>query len=147
MHEVLRVLAARARAGSQPGRRDDGFRVALAVEGGGMRGTVSAGMAYDSNIFATQNRTSDGIGIGRAGATVSSQWSRHSLQLTGNLLAQLTFPGQRFPLLYKRLPLLLKSFPPQLQLCSVRPCRTSCQRAWPSERTRTRPHSRFHDHG
>ena len=45
MHEVLRVLAARARAGSQPGRRDDGFRVALAVEGGGMRGTVSAGMA------------------------------------------------------------------------------------------------------
>ena len=45
MHEVLRVLAARARAGSQPGRRDDGFRVALAVEGGGMRGTVSAGRA------------------------------------------------------------------------------------------------------
>ena len=45
MHEVLRVLAARAQAGSQPGRRDDGFRVALAIEGGGMRGTVSAGMA------------------------------------------------------------------------------------------------------
>ena len=45
MHEVLRVLAARAQAGSHPGRRDDGFRVALAVEGGGMRGTVSAGMA------------------------------------------------------------------------------------------------------
>jgi len=46
MHEVLRVLAARARAGRQPGRRDDGFRVALAIEGGGMRGTVSAGMAF-----------------------------------------------------------------------------------------------------
>jgi predicted patatin/cPLA2 family phospholipase len=45
MHEVLRVLAARARAGSQPGCRDDGFRVALAIEGGGMRGTLSAGMA------------------------------------------------------------------------------------------------------
>jgi hypothetical protein len=45
MHEVLRVLAGRARAGSQPGRRDDGFRVALAVEGGAMRGTISAGMA------------------------------------------------------------------------------------------------------
>ncbi len=45
MHEVLRVLAARARAGRQPGRHDDGFRVALAIEGGGMRGTVSAGMA------------------------------------------------------------------------------------------------------
>jgi len=46
MHEVLRVLAARAQAASQPGRRDDGFRVALAIEGGGMRGTVSAGMAF-----------------------------------------------------------------------------------------------------
>ena len=33
------------RAGSQPGKRDDGFRVALAIEGGGMRGTISAGMA------------------------------------------------------------------------------------------------------
>ena len=39
------MLAARARAGSLPGERGDGFRVALAVEGGGMRGTISAGMA------------------------------------------------------------------------------------------------------
>jgi predicted patatin/cPLA2 family phospholipase len=44
-HEVLRALADRARAGSFPGRRDDGMRIALAIEGGGMRGTVSAGMA------------------------------------------------------------------------------------------------------
>jgi predicted patatin/cPLA2 family phospholipase len=42
---VLRVLAARARAGSRPGAREDGLRVALAVEGGGMRGTISGGMA------------------------------------------------------------------------------------------------------
>ena len=39
------MLATRARAGSQAGARQDGFRVALAVEGGGMRGTISAGMA------------------------------------------------------------------------------------------------------
>ncbi len=45
VHEVLRVLATRARAGSRPGARQDGFRVALAIEGGGMRGTISAGMA------------------------------------------------------------------------------------------------------
>ena len=45
MHEVLRVLGERARAGSLPGSRDDGLRVALAIEGGGMRGTISAGMA------------------------------------------------------------------------------------------------------
>jgi predicted patatin/cPLA2 family phospholipase len=44
-HEVLRVLAERARARSLPGAREDGHRVALAIEGGGMRGTISAGMA------------------------------------------------------------------------------------------------------
>ena len=39
------MLGARAQAGSLPGERRDGFRVALALEGGGMRGTISAGMA------------------------------------------------------------------------------------------------------
>jgi predicted patatin/cPLA2 family phospholipase len=43
---VLRLLRERARSGSQPGDRADGYRIALLVEGGGMRGTVSAGMAY-----------------------------------------------------------------------------------------------------
>jgi len=44
-HEVPRVLAERLRAASRPGNRTDGLRIALAIEGGGMRGTVSAGMA------------------------------------------------------------------------------------------------------
>ncbi|MEV0616282.1 patatin-like phospholipase family protein [Nonomuraea sp. NPDC050404] len=44
-HAVLRVIADRVGQGSRPGERRDGFRVALAIEGGGMRGTVSAGMA------------------------------------------------------------------------------------------------------
>jgi predicted acylesterase/phospholipase RssA len=44
---VLRALAARRRAGSQPGARRDGFRIALAIEGGGMRGVISAGMALE----------------------------------------------------------------------------------------------------
>jgi len=39
-HPVLRVLEARAASGSN----DDGARVALVVEGGGMRGAVSGGM-------------------------------------------------------------------------------------------------------
>lgn len=47
--------------------------------------SVSAGIAYDDNIFAASNRTADGIGIGRVGTTVTSQWSRHLLQVTGNL--------------------------------------------------------------
>jgi predicted patatin/cPLA2 family phospholipase len=42
---VLRALAARVRAGSQPGARSDGLRIALAIEGGAMRGIISAGMA------------------------------------------------------------------------------------------------------
>ena len=45
MHEVLRVIEERVRTGSRPGQRTDGLRVALSIEGGGMRGTVSAGMA------------------------------------------------------------------------------------------------------
>jgi predicted patatin/cPLA2 family phospholipase len=43
-HPVVRVLRARTEAGSQPGARADGHRVALVLEGGGMRGVVSAGM-------------------------------------------------------------------------------------------------------
>jgi predicted acylesterase/phospholipase RssA len=45
VHEVLRVIDERVRSGSRPGNRDDGLRVVLSIEGGGMRGTVSAGMA------------------------------------------------------------------------------------------------------
>lgn len=41
---VLRVLLERARAGSRPGARSDDHVVCLAVEGGGMRAAVSAGM-------------------------------------------------------------------------------------------------------
>ncbi|MEU4196317.1 patatin-like phospholipase family protein [Kribbella sp. NPDC026611] len=43
-HPVLEVLRARRASGSRPGRRRDPHRVALAVEGGGLRGVVSAGM-------------------------------------------------------------------------------------------------------
>jgi predicted patatin/cPLA2 family phospholipase len=41
---VLALLLERARAGSVPGRRTDPHVVCLAVEGGGMRGAVPAGM-------------------------------------------------------------------------------------------------------
>ncbi|KAJ1623049.1 acyl transferase/acyl hydrolase/lysophospholipase [Pavlovales sp. CCMP2436] len=43
-HPVLVALRQRAAAGSQPGQRDDGMRIGLAIEGGGMRGAVGAGM-------------------------------------------------------------------------------------------------------
>lgn len=46
-HEVVQLIAKRFRTGSTPGNRgpDDTARLALAIEGGGMRGAVSAGMA------------------------------------------------------------------------------------------------------
>lgn len=41
----MRALGERLREGSRPGQRTDGLRIVLAIEGGGMRGTVTAGMA------------------------------------------------------------------------------------------------------
>jgi predicted patatin/cPLA2 family phospholipase len=46
MHQVLEVIQERVRTGSTATRRADGLRVALAIEGGGMRGAISAGMAH-----------------------------------------------------------------------------------------------------
>jgi predicted acylesterase/phospholipase RssA len=42
---MLRLLRERVRSGTRPGERADGYRIVLSIEGGGMRGTVSAGMA------------------------------------------------------------------------------------------------------
>lgn len=42
-HPVWRLLTERARAGSRPGARTDGHRVALAIEGGGMAASSPAG--------------------------------------------------------------------------------------------------------
>lgn len=44
VHPVAQVLRRRREEGSKPGSRADGHRVALAVEGGGMRGVVSGAM-------------------------------------------------------------------------------------------------------
>src|SRR5262249_14306257 len=43
-HPVLDLIWERARSKSKPGARSDGARLALAIEGGAMRGVVSAGM-------------------------------------------------------------------------------------------------------
>jgi len=44
-HPVIELLRRRREQGSRPGHRTDGRRVALVIEGGAMRGVVSAGMA------------------------------------------------------------------------------------------------------
>ncbi len=43
-HPVVEAIRRRRAEGSRPGERADGRRVALVIEGGGMRGVVSAGM-------------------------------------------------------------------------------------------------------
>jgi predicted patatin/cPLA2 family phospholipase len=43
--DVLSVMLERQRARTSPGRHDDGHRVALVIEGGGMRGVYVGGMA------------------------------------------------------------------------------------------------------
>jgi len=43
-HRVVQTILRRRAEGSRPGSRTDGRRVALVIEGGGMRGVVSAGM-------------------------------------------------------------------------------------------------------
>jgi predicted acylesterase/phospholipase RssA len=45
VHELLRIIDERVWTASIPGHRADPYRIALSIEGGGMRGTVSAGMA------------------------------------------------------------------------------------------------------
>jgi predicted patatin/cPLA2 family phospholipase len=43
-HPVVQAILRRRDEGSKPGERTDGRRIALVIEGGGMRGVVSAGM-------------------------------------------------------------------------------------------------------
>ena len=44
-HQVLEAIKTRVESRSKPGARRDKHKIALAIEGGGMRGCVSAGMA------------------------------------------------------------------------------------------------------
>lgn len=51
VHPVVKALYERKAKGSKPGERNEGdkAKVAIAIEGGGMRGCVSAGMISVSN--------------------------------------------------------------------------------------------------
>jgi len=75
--EVLRALLRRRAAGSQPGARTEGQRIALVIGGGGMRGAYSGGMvaALDElnlrDCFDTVYGTSSGAFT--AGAFVTGQ--------------------------------------------------------------------------
>lgn len=50
-HPVAAALQDRRASGSRPGERNDGRRIALAIEGGGMRGCIGAGMVAAINYL------------------------------------------------------------------------------------------------
>ncbi|CAN0198086.1 unnamed protein product, partial [Ectocarpus fasciculatus] len=45
LHPAVQALLERATAGTKPSMHGDGRKIGLAIEGGGMRGCVAAGMA------------------------------------------------------------------------------------------------------
>ena len=66
------MIEERARSGSRPGHRDDGLRIALSIEGGGMRGTVSAGMAlalYERGLLPALDAV-----YGSSAGAISAAW-------------------------------------------------------------------------
>lgn len=71
-HRVVPVLVERMATGSRPGARTDKHRLALAIEGGGMRGSVSAGMAFALQELGLLNAF-DAVYGASAGA-ISAAW-------------------------------------------------------------------------
>lgn len=67
MHPVLDLVRDRARKGSRPSQRSDGARLGLVIEGGAMRGVVSAGMLKALEHLGLKN-TFDAVYGSSAGA-------------------------------------------------------------------------------
>ena len=72
VHPVMALIAGRLAAGGRTGEADDQFRLALAVEGGGMRGTISAGMALGLHELGL-TAVFDGVYGSSAGA-ITGAW-------------------------------------------------------------------------
>lgn len=53
--DVMSVMLERHRAGTSPGQHEDGHRVALVIEGGGMRGVYVGGMARALGALGLRN--------------------------------------------------------------------------------------------
>lgn len=54
-HPVIEVIHQRAKTLSKPGSRSDSYKVGLVIEGGGMRGVVSAGMVTGLEYLGLSN--------------------------------------------------------------------------------------------
>ena len=100
-HAVLDLIEARAASGSGPGARLDEARLALAIEGGGMRGAITGGMAlaidklglldvFDHVYGASAGTLNAAWLVSGAASTGISTWSDPALRTAstgrGNLL-------------------------------------------------------------
>lgn len=69
---VIDLLRRRRQAASRPGAREDGFRVALAIEGGGNRAAYSAGMALALDEAGLTDAFDDVYGT--SGGALNGAW-------------------------------------------------------------------------
>lgn len=69
---LLAALQARREAGSRPGARTDGLRIALAIEGGGNRSAYSAGMALALDEAGLTDAFDDVYGT--SGGALNAAW-------------------------------------------------------------------------
>jgi predicted patatin/cPLA2 family phospholipase len=112
---VLKAILQRARTGSRPGARGDDHRVCVAIEGGGMRGAVSAGMcvvleaaglvgAFD-RIYAVSAGAVNGWGMAVGQAALSATYYQDAVtnRVLNPLRPLLRQPVIDFDLLFEEL--------------------------------------------
>ena len=91
-HPVIAALHERLRSGSAPGARDDGMRIALAIEGGGMRGSVAAGMVAALHHLNLTDAF-DGVYGSSAGTLIGAYFLSRQLPLYGCSIYYEQFPS------------------------------------------------------
>eukprot|EP00468_Gymnochlora_sp_CCMP2014_P009000 CAMPEP_0167763136 /NCGR_PEP_ID=MMETSP0110_2-20121227/13177_1 /TAXON_ID=629695 /ORGANISM="Gymnochlora sp., Strain CCMP2014" /LENGTH=570 /DNA_ID=CAMNT_0007650131 /DNA_START=430 /DNA_END=2142 /DNA_ORIENTATION=+ len=81
-HPVLKLMRQRLEKGYRPGQMKDGCKIALAIEGGGMRGAVSAGMAHAVSVLGL-NDAVDCVYGSSAGCIVGAYFISRQVRATG----------------------------------------------------------------
>lgn len=82
MHPVLKTMYDRIESGSMPGNRTDGLKIAIAIEGGGMRGCVAGGMVTALCYLGLQDSI-DCVYGSSAGALVGTYFISRQVPYTG----------------------------------------------------------------
>ncbi len=78
------IIVDRLAAGSKPGERNDDFRLALAVEGGGMRGVISAGMLLALEQLGMTSCVD--MVVGTSAGAISGAFFVHGFTVEGSVL-------------------------------------------------------------